>query len=163
MFLDCEFTQLTQDSKLISLALVAESGEEFYVELTDTYSVEDCSDFVIQNVLPQLDPLQYGQTLARARASIRRFLGWFGEVIEVCSDAPHWDWKFFCDLICADHQPWPVHVVNQPADLTSFFSQVNAEALEGLELSDPPHHALLDAQMLAKLFKILTYRLALTP
>lgn len=81
----------------------------------------------------------------------------------MCSDAPHWDWKFFCDFICADHQPWPVHVVNQPADLTSFFSQVNAEALERLELSDPPHHALLDAQMLAKLFKILTYRLALTP
>jgi len=57
IFLDCEFTQLNQESRLISLALVAESGEEFYVELKDTYSVEDCSDFVIQNVLPQLDPL----------------------------------------------------------------------------------------------------------
>lgn len=53
IFLDCEFTQLNQASKLISLALVSESGEEFYVELTDTYSFEDCSDFVIQNVLPQ--------------------------------------------------------------------------------------------------------------
>ena len=35
IFLDCEFTQLNQYSKLISLALVSESGEEFYVELTD--------------------------------------------------------------------------------------------------------------------------------
>lgn len=47
IFLDCEFTQLNKDSKLISLALVSESGDEFYVELTDTYSVEDCSEFVI--------------------------------------------------------------------------------------------------------------------
>lgn len=70
IFLDCEFTQPNLDSKLISLALVSESGKEFYVELTDTYSVEDCSDFVIQNVLPQLDPLQYGQSLVGARASL---------------------------------------------------------------------------------------------
>ena len=50
VFLDGEFTQLNQYSKLISLALVSESAEEFYVELTDTYSVHDCSDFNIQNV-----------------------------------------------------------------------------------------------------------------
>lgn len=140
IFLDCEFTQLNQESRLISLALVAESGEKFYVELTDTYSVEDCSDFVI-----------------------RRFLGRFGEELEVCSDAPHWDWKFFCDLVCADHQPWPVQVVNQPTDLTSLFNQVNEDALDGVELSDPPHRALLDAQMLAELFKILASRIALSP
>lgn len=53
LFVDCEFTQLNQDTKLISLALVSEAGDEFYVELTDTYQVEDCSDFVIQHVLPQ--------------------------------------------------------------------------------------------------------------
>lgn len=163
IFLDCEFTQLNQDSKLISLALVSESGKEFYVELTDTYSVEDCSDFVIQNVLPQLDLLQYGESLAGARASLRKFLGCFGEELEVCSDAPHWDWKFFCDLLCADHQPWPVQVVSQPTDLTSLFNHVTEVALAGLELTDPPHHALLDARMLAELFKILGYRVVVSP
>jgi len=66
IFLDCEFTQLNQYSKLISLALVSQSGEEFYVELTNTYSLDDCSDFVIQNVLPQLDPLRCGQSLSDA-------------------------------------------------------------------------------------------------
>jgi len=91
------------------------------------------------------------------------FLGCFGEELEMCSDAPHWDWKFFCDLLCADHQRWPVQVVNQPTDLTSLFNQVNEDALEGLELSDPPHHALLDARMLAELFKILASRLASSP
>lgn len=51
LFLDCEFTPLNRDTKLISLALVSEAGHEFYVELTDTYLVGDCSDFVILNVL----------------------------------------------------------------------------------------------------------------
>jgi hypothetical protein len=163
IFLDCEFTQLNQCSKLISLALVAESGQEFYVELTDTYSVEDCSDFVIQNVLPQLDPMRYGQSLAEARASLRRFLGCFDEKLEVCSDAPQWDWGFFCDLACAEHQPWPVLVVSQPTNLTSLFNQVNAVALEQVELWDLPHHALLDARALAELFKVLASRFVLSP
>ncbi|MDD0997532.1 3'-5' exoribonuclease [Pseudomonas sp. TNT2022 ID1044] len=163
IFLDCEFTQLNRDSKLISLALVSESGREFYVELIDTYLVEDCSDFVIQNVLPQLDPLRCGQSLSEAQASLRRFLGSFVEQLEVCSDAPHWDWSFFCDLVDADNKPWPVKVVSRPTDLTSLFNQVNAEALEQVELSDPPHHALLDARMLAELFKVLASRLILSP
>ena len=42
LFLDCESTQLNQDTKLISLAFVSEAGDEFYVEMTDTYEVEDC-------------------------------------------------------------------------------------------------------------------------
>lgn len=162
IFLDCEFTQLNQYSKLISLALVSESGKEFYVELTDAYSIEDCSDFVIQNVLPQLDPLQYGQSVVEAQVSLRRFLGCFDENLEVCSDAPHWDWKFFRDLVCADHQPWPGQVLNQPTNLAILFHEVDAEALQQLELSDPPHHALLDARMLAELFKVLASRLALS-
>lgn len=69
----------------------------------------------------------------------------------------------FCDLVCADCRPWPVQVVSLPTDLTSFFNQVNAEAFEGVELSDPPHVALLDARMLAELFKILISRLVLSP
>ena len=81
----------------------------------------------------------------------------------MCSDAPHWDWEFFRDLVCADFQPWPVQVVNQPTNLTSFFKQVNTEALEGVELSEPLHHALLDARMLGELFKVLVSRLVLSP
>lgn len=34
LFLDCEFTQLNNDTMLISLALVCEAGHEYYVELT---------------------------------------------------------------------------------------------------------------------------------
>lgn len=37
LFLDCEFSQLSASAKLISLALVAEDGREFYVELLYAY------------------------------------------------------------------------------------------------------------------------------
>lgn len=94
-FLDCEFTQLNQDTKLISLALVSEVGNEFYVELTDTYQVEDCSDFVIQHVLPQLDLPLYGMSLAEAQASLKVFLGSIEDQLEVCSDAPDGSISFF--------------------------------------------------------------------
>ncbi|MFA4834792.1 MAG: hypothetical protein WC749_01795 [Dehalococcoidia bacterium] len=90
LFLDCEFTQLNQDTKLISLALVSEARDEFYVELTDTYKIEDCSDFVIQHVLPQLDQLRYGRSLVDAQAALRVFLGGLDGQLEVCSDAPEW-------------------------------------------------------------------------
>ncbi|WP_460146794.1 3'-5' exonuclease family protein [Pseudomonas sp. S2_A02] len=163
IFLDCEFTQLNHDSKLISLALVSESAEEFYVELTDTYSIDDCSDFVIQNVLPHLDPLRYGQSFVEAQVFLRGFLGSFAGELEVCSDAPCWDLRFFCDLVCAGHQPWPVQVMNQPTSLAILFNKVDAEALEQAELPHPPHHALLDARMLAELFKTLASRFVLSP
>ena len=96
LFLDCEFTQLNRDTKLISLALVSETGDEYYVELTDTYRVADCSNFVIQNVLPQLNLPTSGQTLVEAQASLLAFLTNLEGPLEICSDAPDWDWDFFC-------------------------------------------------------------------
>jgi hypothetical protein len=155
LFLDCEFTRLNKDTKLISLALVAESGQEFYVELLDTYDVTDCSEFVIEHVLPQLNSTLYGQTFAKAQASLNDFLARFDEVIEICTDAPSWDWDFFCDLAYLNHR-WPAHVINRPTNLTSLFSQLNTDALENVELPDLPHHALLDARILADLHKRLS-------
>lgn len=35
LFLDCEFTGLTAQAKLISLALVGQDGRGFYVEVID--------------------------------------------------------------------------------------------------------------------------------
>lgn len=95
LFLDCEFNQLNRDPKLISLAVVSEAGHEYYVELTDTYLAGDCSDFVIQNVLPQLNLPAHGQPLVEAQTSLLAFLGGLEGLVDVCSDAPEWDWDFF--------------------------------------------------------------------
>lgn len=81
----------------------------------------------------------------------------------MCSDAPHWDWGFFCDLAFAGHQSWPDKIMNQPINLTILFAHVDAEVLEQVKLSDLPHHALLNARELAELFKILASRFVLSP
>ena len=77
------------------MALVAESGQEFYVELLDTYGIADCSEFVIEHVLPQLNTSLHSQTFAEAQASLSGFLARFYEMLEICTDAPDWDWDFF--------------------------------------------------------------------
>ncbi|MHA6181627.1 3'-5' exonuclease family protein [Pseudomonas mohnii] len=152
LFLDCEFTQLNQNSKLISLALVSEASDEFYVELTDTYQVEDCSDFVIQHVLPQLSLTRYGMSLVDAQAALRVFLSSIGDQLEVCSDAPEWDWEFFCQLAYVDHK-WPSHVENRPTNLIHLFRHFEADDIGNITLPDLPHHALLDARLLAGLYQ----------
>ena len=48
VYLDTEFTKFARP-QLISVALVAESGQEFYGESTD---LRNCSEFVVENVLP---------------------------------------------------------------------------------------------------------------
>jgi hypothetical protein len=152
LFLDCEFTQLNKDAKLISLALVSEAGDEFYVELTDTYQIEDCSDFVIQHVLPQLSISRFGMSLEEAQAALRAFLSNVEGQLEVCSDAPDWDWDFFCDLAYVDHK-WPSHVANKPTNLIQLFRHLGAVDLTDLTLPELPHQALLDARILAELYR----------
>lgn len=105
VFFDTEFTNLNPHAvpKLISVALVADSGAEFYAELTDTYQLGDCSDFVIQNVLPLLNrsrgddsaSMQEAQCASRMQAFIES-LG-EGEVI-LRSDAPGYDWPLVAEM-----------------------------------------------------------------
>lgn len=155
LFLDCEFTQLNRDTKLISLALVSEAGHEYYVELTDTYLVADCSDFVIQNVLPQLNLPTRGQTLVEAQSSLLAFLSNLEGPLEICSDAPDWDWDLFCQLAYVNHR-WPANVTNRATNLINLFRHLEAYDIGNVALPELPHHALLDARLLADLYCRLT-------
>ena len=155
LFLDCEFTQLNRDTKLISLALVSEAGHEYYVELTDAYLVADCSDFVIQNVLPQLNLPVHGQTMVEAQTYLLAFLSNLEGPLEICSDAPDWDWDFFCQLAYVNHR-WPAHVTNRATNLILLFRHLEADDIGNVTLPDLPHHALLDARLLADLYRRLT-------
>lgn len=143
LFLDCEFTLLSSAAKLISLALVAEDGREFYVELLDAWREEDCSDFVKEIVLPQLWGGSYSLPTAGARLSLLRFLTSFKNEVEIVTDAPQYDWELFCDLVYEDGR-WPRIVRNIPTDATTL-----APTSDGEEL---PHHALLDARIIAGMF-----------
>lgn len=148
LVVDCEFTQLSQHSKLISLALVAEDGQELYFELNDNYTQADCSQFVIEHVLPQLNGGDTSISTDAARARIWSFFTKF-DTVEIMSDAPEWDWEFFCSVVY--HQgKWPSNVANTPINLIDLFNERDVEGEEAPEL---PHHALLDARLLMSYYK----------
>ncbi|VXC95049.1 conserved hypothetical protein [Pseudomonas sp. 8Z] len=142
VYLDTEFTTLNRyRAQLISLALVVPGGPELYIELTDTWSAEDCSPFVIDTVLPLLDRARYGRTTSQARAELLAFLQALGPV-EVITDAPNHDWPLLLWLaglagLPVNVQPEPGHL---PIDLNAAYSG-----------NEPPHHALQDARLLAAL------------
>lgn len=142
-YLDCEFTQLSPAAKLISLALVSEDGREFYVELLDSWSTDDCSDFVIEVVLPQLGGGAYAMPMMAARDELLAFLEVFTEMVEIVTDAPQYDWELFCELAYFDGR-WPGNVRSTPTDATTLNALNDGEPL--------PHHALLDARIIAGMF-----------
>ena len=143
LFLDSEFSQLSAQAKLISLALVGQDRREFYVELQDTWQVDDCSDFVKKIVLPQLWGGDYAMPLTEARSALLRVLATYDEELEVVTDAPVYDWELFCELAYHDGK-WPKNVRNFPTDATTLTATNDGEEL--------PHHALLDARIIASMF-----------
>lgn len=141
-YLDTEFTDLNPYTyKLISLALVVPGGPEFYVELTDNWGESDCSEFVIETVLPQLDMAVHGRTTAQARVELRAFLERIGPV-EIVSDAPLWDWPLLVWLAGPEGLPDGVTAGRIGDDIEYEFDDLGYE---------PPHHALEDARLLAAL------------
>ena len=108
IFLDTEFTGLHQKATLISLAMVAESGEEFYAEFTD-YDRTQLSDWLSEHVLQKLwltnsqhfDRPEQGTYLAGDTVSIKECLQkWLTQFdgIEIWADVLAYDWVLFCEL-----------------------------------------------------------------
>jgi hypothetical protein len=100
VFLDTEFTDFT-DPKLISCGLVAENGSEFYVELSDAWMPEQCSEFVQSVVLPRLDR-SAATTLCRSEAGVHlaEWLASQGNSATLIHDAAV-DWHLCAELLRA--------------------------------------------------------------
>lgn len=81
LFLDTEFTDLVPDNKLISIALVTEDGRSFYAELTDTYERSECSDFVMNFVLPFLKGKEYEMSEYECALKIAQWIEDLGEPV----------------------------------------------------------------------------------
>lgn len=77
---------------------MAEDGREFYVELLNTWRESDCSDFVVEVVLPQLWGGSYALSMIGARSALFEFLASFNEALEIVTDAPQYDWELFFEL-----------------------------------------------------------------
>jgi len=99
LYLDTEFTDLAPGAKLISIALVSETGEHFYAELTDTYQLEDCSNFVKLYVLPLLRGGDYRMTRSECVLKLANWIESFDTPCVAVSDAPSWDMPYLNDLM----------------------------------------------------------------
>lgn len=144
IFLDTEYTGLGQVCpKLISLALVAEDGQrEFYVELTDTWRLNDCAEFVKHEVLPLLQGPSSSE--AEARDALR---AWFADApreVQIACDSET-DFRFLINLLGA---PRPENLAACYFDLrplidTAIYDQVVADYYQ---IDNRLHHALTDAR-----------------
>lgn len=134
IFYDSEFTGLHQRTTLISMALCAESGEEFYAEFSD-YDAGQCDAWIRDNVLAHTRWLLQGQTAPLLdventttfcrgdKAFVRRHLdAWLARfaAVEICGDCLAYDWVLFCELY-GGALSLPNNVFYMPQDLVTLF------------------------------------------
>ncbi|WP_244361800.1 3'-5' exoribonuclease [Burkholderia pseudomallei] len=137
IFVDTEFTDFI-DCDLISIALVADDGREFYAERTD-FNHQACSAFVREAVIPQLG--QYPERMfsrASLHAALHEWLEQFGGGT-FCMDF-HGDWDLLVDILDGVPEGWDAALIWDQADkarLESYFQQFGGR-----------HHALHDARAL---------------
>lgn len=146
-FLDTEFTSF-HDPKLISIALVASSGEEFYAEVP--FVVAACSPFVRDVVIPLLGQdscavCDYDDLAVRLRQ-------WFAVVhvdseAVICFDSPH-DEALFRRIF--DDLPPPFFRFRNIGE--SNISELLRHEFH-VKNSMPEHHALNDARAIRYAFR----------
>lgn len=140
VFIDTEFTDFL-DPYLISLGLVAETGEEFYAEVP--YEDRHCSPFVREAVLPLLqntpDVCLTIDELFIQMSNWLRLVRPSNEDILICYDY-QLDWDLFVDVLDGQVPAWcrPLLVGREINELLRYeYHKKN---------NLPQHHALNDAR-----------------
>ncbi len=154
IYIDTEFTDLHADNgpiRLISAAFVAENGQEFYFELTDNYEEIDCSEFVLENVLPYLDHSKFGLTKAEAALKLKAWCESLGEPIKFASDAPLYDYELIKEMLV--NQNVTIENLDRQAQyLTAVLIEQKVEKYFQANINANRHHALCDARAFASVF-----------
>ncbi|BEV72629.1 hypothetical protein THUN1379_21110 [Paludibacterium sp. THUN1379] len=154
VFLDTEFTAF-HNPDLISIALVSEHGHEFYAERTD-FRREDCTDFVLQTVLPLLGRIPGAAcTLIELSDRLRRWFDGLPEPATVVFDFQT-DWDLLLRALVlrvGDVAPKNLKdklLISPDIENSPFFAEAYLLALNsGL----PEHHALGDARALRNVYQ----------
>ncbi|MGV8898670.1 MAG: hypothetical protein ACOH2B_05400 [Burkholderiaceae bacterium] len=140
VFIDTEFTDFF-DPKLISIGMVADSGEEFYAEVP--FSDAACSTFVREVVIPLLN--QYPHAYCPIPDLGMRIMSWLkivrrsGEDIVICIDFQT-DWKLLAEALDNRVPTW-CSVRNVDRNLNEML-RYDFHKKNGLA----EHHALHDAR-----------------
>lgn len=149
LFLDTEFTTLDrQKMKLLSVGLVAEDGRsEFYAELSEgeTWARSDCSEFVIDHVLPLLEGGAARRTEAQLKETLNAWISNKGQPCVVACDSglDHLLLKRLLD------DSWPDNLAPGFHDLGGLLdSRVFEHGAQSYfsNAGVPRHHALHDAR-----------------
>lgn len=146
VFFDTEFTGLSSDPRLLSIGLVADNGEEPYIEFSNGWSEADCSTWVREHVMSILGR---GERLTR-RDTAKRILAWlssFGVPTTVLGDTD-WDTTLLADLMHeCDIAPecFRIEVLTYSGGAQVIaFEQARQDYFESHQVT--PHHALTDAR-----------------
>lgn len=151
-FLDTEFAETggwkTPTIDLISIALVAEDGREFYAESND-FNIHHCDQWVRDNVVAKLGPEKQRISREAIRDGVIAFLGSEPVIWGFYAD---YDWVVFCWLFGK--------MINLPKgypmfcrDLQQWYIQLGKP--EGVKPPDPAnaHNALVDAKWTFDFYK----------
>jgi len=174
LFMDTEFSGLTQDTSLISLALVDEENNSFYAEFSD-FKREQCDNWIKDNVLAHslwID--QEIEYFTRKDGSQQQVFGdktfvkeqlsrWLAEygLVKIWADCPAWDWVLFAELF-GGALAIPKNVFYMPHDIATLFSikglnpDTSRAEFSGLGLT--LHNALDDALMIRTCYQKLMQR-----
>jgi len=172
LFLDTEFTGLYRDTSLISLAMVADTGEYFYAEFTD-YPESLITEWLQAHVIDHLvldKPVSLppgGTTWRGNQAEVSAALKhWLQELhrqypeqpFRFWADVPHYDWVLFCELFGgALYLPEFIHYM--PMDLATllYAREMDPDTPRASLSSSPssdflrPHNALYDALLIREI------------
>jgi len=155
---------------LISLALCADDGREFYAEFSD-FNAQQCDDWIKKNVLALTRWTKGQNTLPFERTENgvqlcygdsvqikKTLLDWlaFYDDVEIWADCLAWDWVLFCELFGGAFE-LPKQIFYMPFDLVTLFHCKNQDAdisrlafvkKYNVHLDDKQvHNALFDARL----------------
>lgn len=175
IFLDTEFTGLHQNTTLISIALVAESGEEFYAEFND-YDPLQLNEWINEKVIKKLHLVDENESFSKInnttkiksnRGTIKNGLkDWLAQFdfVEIWADVSAYDWVLFCELF-GGARYIPENIFYAPFDLATLFrikglinpvdqfnNDVSRFRFAGID-DDNQHHSLADARAAMACFK----------
>lgn len=178
IYFDTEFTGLHQETTLISMGLVSDTGRKFYAEFSD-YDHEQCDEWIQANVISKLlysDKLFTGDittsdfAMRGDKIAVSQCLSdWLAQFdsVQLVSDVSHYDFVLFCELFGgAFGLPKNVsptcYDINQ--DIATYLNisqreafDVNRETFSGLlfTIGLKTHNALWDAEVIKKCYEII--------
>ena len=168
IFFDTEFTDLHQNTTLISIGLISETGQTFYAELTD-YDKSQIDEWLQTNVIDNLtltsrENMQHTKDThisvkcdtSNLKGFLTQWFEQFGEV-EIWSDCLSYDWVLF-NQIFGHAFNIPKNVYYIPFDICTLFyakgidADISREAFAEMSEGSKKHNALWDAKVIRQCF-----------